>query len=169
MTIKKSLNCSDKTKHFYQTFLSNWDSDIYCLNCFGNLQNKESIKKHKRFCENSDNNDRGLPRKFKPVSNKSTGDKIQVPANILKHLFRFKSLYQYVKVFYDFEIMLAKLNDAELKLEELRKKNQSYTVKTHKHVPTNFALCVHYSKELEKENEYFVYRKNISWMYLLKR
>ena len=46
-------------------------------------------------------------------------------------------MYQYVKVFYDFEIMLAKLNDAELKLEELRKKNQSYTVKTHKHVPTN--------------------------------
>ena len=73
-------------------------------------------------------------------------------------------------VVYDFAIRFAKLDEAALKQEELRvEKEQSYTVKTHKHVPTNFALCVHYSKELEKENEYFVYRKNISWMYLLKR
>ena len=47
--------------------------------------------------------------------------KIEVPANILKHLFGSKSLYRCVKNFYDFETLLVKLDDAELKLEELRK------------------------------------------------
>ena len=39
------------------------------------------------------------------------------------------------------------------------KKNQSFTVKTHTHVPTNFALIGYYSKEaLTNEYEYFTYR-----------
>ena len=38
-------------------------------------------------------------------------------ANILKYAFRSKSLYVYVKNFYDFETIFAKLDEAELKLE----------------------------------------------------
>ena len=52
-------------------------------------------------------------KKFKTVLNKSTGEKKEVPANITKHLFGSKSLYQYVIVAYDFETMLAKLDEAE--------------------------------------------------------
>ena len=49
-------------------------------------------------------------------------------------------------VVYDFAIRFAKLDEAALKQEELRvEKEQSYTVKTHKHVPTSFALVVQYS------------------------
>ena len=61
--------------------------------------------------------------------------------NILNHSFGSKSFYQYVIVFYDFEKKFIKLDEAELKLEELRgKKNQSYTVKFHKRVSTSSAL-----------------------------
>lgn len=71
-------------------------------------------------------------------------------------------MYQYVEVFYNFETVFSKLNEAELTLEESKKgtkKDQSYTVKTHKHVPTSFALNVHYSKEvLTKVYEYLIYR-----------
>ena len=50
-------------------------------------------------------------------------------------------------VVYDFVIGFAKLDEAGLKQEELRvEKEQSYTVKTHKHAPTSFALVVQYSK-----------------------
>lgn len=53
--------------------------------------------------------------------------------------------------------MFTKLDKAELKLEELRKKDQSYTVKTHKNVPTSYELGV--SKEvLNKENEHIYHR-----------
>ena len=34
-------------------FLSNRNDDKFCLNCFGNFQNEELIKKHKTFCINS--------------------------------------------------------------------------------------------------------------------
>ena len=63
-------------------------------------------------------------------------------------------------VVYDFAIKFAKLDEAELKQEELTvEKEQSYTVKTHKHIPTNFALVVHYSKDLlTTENEHLVCR-----------
>ena len=63
-------------------------------------------------------------------------------------------MYGYVTVAYNFEIIFAKLDKAELKLEELRKKkDQLYTLKTHKYVATNFLLVAHYSKEvLTKEN-----------------
>ena len=47
-------------------------------------------------------------KKFEIVSNKSTGEKIEVPANILKYLFRSKSLYHYETVAYDFERILGK-------------------------------------------------------------
>ena len=41
----------------------------------------------------------------------------------------------------------------------MEKKNQPYTVKTHKHVATSSALNVHYLKEaLTKEYKYFSYR-----------
>ena len=93
-------------------FLSNRDSDKFCLSCFDNFENKELIKKQRRFYENS-NYIYGSPpqkkkKKFEIVSNKSTGEKIEVPANILKYLFRSKSLYHYETVAYDFERILGK-------------------------------------------------------------
>ena len=63
-------------------------------------------------------------------------------ADIVKNAFGCKFQYQYGKVFYDLETMFTKLDKAELKLEELRKKDQSYTVKTHKNVPTSYELGV---------------------------
>ena len=78
-------------------------------------------------------------------------------ADIVKNAFGCKFQYQYGKVFYDLETMFTKLDKAELKLEELRKKDQSYTVKTHKNVPTSYELGV--SKEvLNKENEHIYHR-----------
>ena len=61
-------------------------------------------------------------KKFKTVLNESTCWKIEVPGNILKHSLGSKSLYQYVKVVDDFETMFVKLDEVELKLEQLRKK-----------------------------------------------
>ena len=49
-------------------------------------------------------------------------------------------------VVYDFAIRFAKLDEAGLKQELRVEKEQSYTVKTHKHAPTSFALVVQYSK-----------------------
>ena len=61
-----------------------------------------------------------------------------------------------MEFFYDLEIIFAKLDEAELKLEEIRKKEQSSTVKTHKYIRANFALGVYYSKDVPtKENSYF--------------
>ena len=72
----------------------------------------------------------GIHKKHLKLLNKSTGEEIQVPAIIQKHLFESKSLYQCVKVFYDFETLLVS-----------------------KHIPANSGLSVHYSKEvLSKEN-----------------
>ena len=61
-------------------------------------------------------------KKFKTVLNESFCWKIEVPENILKHSRGSKSLYQYVKVVDDFETMFVKLDEVELKLEQLRKK-----------------------------------------------
>ena len=78
------------------------------LNCFGNFQNEELVKKHKNFCKNSnytDYNDSDyssslvLPKKNKTVLNKITSVKMEVPANILKELFGSKAVYQNLKVF----------------------------------------------------------------------
>lgn len=111
-------------------FLSNCNGDKLCLNCFGNFQNEELTEKHKKFCAGTDYIDIVLPKKFKTVF-----------ANILKHLFGSKSFCQYVKIAFGFETMLVKLDETELKLEELRgKKDQSHTIKPHKHVPTGFKL-----------------------------
>ena len=56
---------------------------------------------------------------------------------------------------YKFETMYAKLDETELKLQELKRRPVIYC-KIHKYVPRNFALVVHYSKEvLTNENEYF--------------
>ena len=38
-------------------------------------------------------------KKIKTVLNTSTGEKIEVPPNMLKHLFGSKAFYQYLKVF----------------------------------------------------------------------
>ena len=56
---------------------------------------------------------------------------------------------------YDFKTANAMLDDAELKLEYLRKKKDpSSTVKTSKHVAISFALDVYYSENvLTKNNE----------------
>ena len=89
------------------------------------------------------------PQNLKTVLNKSISVKTVVPANILNHAFRSKSLYVCGKVFYDFKTMFAKLDEAELKLEELRwRKDHS-----------GFGLFVYYSENvLTKENEYFCQR-----------
>ena len=65
--------------------------------------------------------------------------------------------------------MFTKLDEGELKLEESRKKDQSYTVKTHKNVPTSYELGV--SKDvLNKENEHIYHRGEIvKGEYLLKK
>ena len=74
---------------------------------------------------------------------------VDVPANILKHAFRSKSFYVYVKTFYDIETMFAKLDEAKLKLEELRgEKYQLFTAKALKHIPTSFALFFYYLREI---------------------
>ena len=75
------------------------------------------IKKDKNFCYI----DRFPPKKYKTVIHKSPSDKLELTANILKH-FGSQSSSQYVTVAYDLETMLAKLDEAELKLGELRKK-----------------------------------------------
>ena len=50
---------------------------------------------------------------------------MDVPANILKHLFGSKYLIflSVTETIYDFETMFSKLDEAKLKLEELRKQN----------------------------------------------
>ena len=111
-------------------FLSICNGGKLCLNCFGNFQNEELTEKHKTFCAGTDYIDILLPKKFETVF-----------ANILKHLFGSKSFYQYVKIAFDFETMLVKLDETELKLEELKgKKDQSDTIKPHKHLPAGFKL-----------------------------
>ena len=89
------------------------------------------------------------PQNLKTVLNKSSNVKTVLPANILNHAFRSKSLYVCGKVFYDFKTMFAKLDEAELKLEELRwRKDHS-----------GFGLFAYYSENvLTKENEYFCQR-----------
>lgn len=72
-------------------------------------------------------------KKFKKVLDKNTGDKVEVSPNILKHSFGSKSLYLYVNFFMILS-PCSKLDEAELKLEDSRGKNQTYTVKTHKNV-----------------------------------
>ena len=50
-----------------------------------------------------------VPKKFKTVLNNSprtTNEEIEVPANILKHLYGSKSLCQCVKKVYDFATIL---------------------------------------------------------------
>lgn len=83
-----------------------------------------------------------------------------MPANILNHLFQYKCFHQYVTVVYDFQTIFEKLAETELKKRRIiGKKDQSFTVKTRTHVPTNFALIAYYSKEaLTNECEYFTYR-----------
>ena len=115
----KILHCSNKTKWLLANFLSNHGDDKFCLKCFIYFQNE---KKHLNFCENSNYLDQVLPKKFKTVLYESTGKKIEVPANILRHTLASKSLYQYVKVVYDFETIIVKLDQAELNLEEIKGK-----------------------------------------------
>ena len=50
--------------------------------------------------------------------------------NTLKDLFGSKSLDQHAKVVYNFEIMITKLEEAKLKLKELRKKGSIVHCKT---------------------------------------
>lgn len=42
--------------------------------------------------------------------------------------------------------ILAKLDEAELKIEELRKNGQKYTVNYYRYLATNFRLIAYYSK-----------------------
>ena len=75
-------------------------------------------------------------------------------------MFGSKSLYHYVTVAYDFETIIAKLDEAELKTSRTKEINDhSYPRKAHKIVATSFALAVHNSQEvLAKESEYFSYK-----------
>ena len=75
---------------------------------------------------------------------------MEVPVNIFKHFFGSSSLHQ---------VMLAKIDEAELKLEELRgKKGSTIYCKSSQVCRTSFALAIHYSKEaLPKGSEYFSY------------
>ena len=129
--------------------LPNHDADEFCLNCFGNCQNKELIKNMKRFVKIVIT-PKVSQKKVKTVLNISTGEKMEVPVNIFKHFFESSSLHQ---------VMLAKIDEAELKLEELRgKKGSTIYCKSSQACRTSFALAIHYSKEaLPKGSEYFSY------------
>ena len=95
---------------------------------------------------------------------------MQVLENILKHLFRSKCLYQYVKVFYDFEIMFAKLNEAQLKLEELGKIRSIMYCKNSQACTSNLRIvCSLFKRSFRKKKmNTLSIEKNISWMYILK-
>ena len=67
--------------------------------------------------------------KFKSVLNKSIGKKT-VHANILKHVIGPKTLHYHVEFVHEFETMIVKLNEAELKRKKKKKKekDRSYSV-----------------------------------------
>ena len=52
--------------------------------------------------------DRNPPKIFKHVLNKITGKEIKASANVLRHLFECKSLYQHLTIACDLETMFAK-------------------------------------------------------------
>ena len=61
--------------------------------------------------------------KFKSVLNKSIGKKT-VHANILKHVIGPKTLHCYVEFVHDFETMIVKLNEAEVKRKKKKKRKR---------------------------------------------
>lgn len=81
---------------------------------------------------------------FKTVLNKNAGEKMKVPANLLKHLLASKPFYQQGKFF----MILKQFLQNQMKLNQIRrikrKKDRSYTVKFHKHIQTSFTLAVHF-------------------------
>lgn len=82
----------------------------------------------------------------------------EMAANILKHLFRNKSLYPRFSVDYDFETMIVNTEN-QSELEKLRKNNDgSYTVKTVEHILISLIIWIHHLKTLNIKNEYFCYR-----------
>lgn len=109
---------------------------------------------------------------FKTVLNKNTGEKIEVPAKILRHSFRLSlclSMWNFVMIL-RFYYCWAKLDKTEWKTRRLKEKRMNHILQKFTGM---YQRALHWvfliQKKLSKESEYFSYRGEILRMYLLKR
>ena len=71
-----------KPNALFRKFLSIYDGNKCCLNCFCNFQTDQILKKHEKFGTDHDYIDLEMLKKFKTLLNKLTNEMEEVAGNV---------------------------------------------------------------------------------------